>query len=88
MLIRLYGMYMYIHVCIFSAEAIAKYGEDNIKIYKSEFVPMYYAVVSTKHKCHMKLICAGKDEKVCKIYFDLSYLVMGEKILKSLQLIE
>jgi len=41
-----------------------KYGEINIKIYQSEFTPMYYAFSDHKVKTFMRLICAGKDEKI------------------------
>lgn len=49
-------------------EAIKKFGSDDIKIYKSSFVPMYYAVLKHKQFCHMKLICQGKQEKVVGLH--------------------
>jgi len=49
-------------------EAIAKYGSDNIKIYKSTFVNLYFSMFemepSEKPKTLAKLICAGVEEKV------------------------
>lgn len=48
--------------------AIQKYGFDNIKIYQSTFVPMYYAITEKKVNCYMKLICAGNEEKVVGLH--------------------
>ena len=45
-------------------EAIAEYGEDNIKIYKNTFVDMYYAVCEHKPRTLVKLIVQGDSEKV------------------------
>ncbi len=44
-------------------EARAEFGDD-IKIYVSGFVPMYYALGDRKQRSMMKLITAGDDEKV------------------------
>ena len=45
-------------------EAIAEYGEDNVKVYTSSFTAMYTAVTQHRQPCRMKLVCAGADEKV------------------------
>jgi glutathione reductase (NADPH) len=45
------------------AEARARYGDD-IKIYVSDFIGMYYALGTNKKRSVMKLITAGADEKV------------------------
>lgn len=45
-------------------EAVAKHGKDNVKIYNTSFTPLYHAVTQRKVKCVMKLVCAGKEEKV------------------------
>jgi glutathione reductase (NADPH) len=45
------------------AQARAKYAED-VKIYTSAFIPMYYALGEKKQRSMMKLITAGPDEKV------------------------
>uniref|UniRef100_A0A1I7X465 Glutathione-disulfide reductase n=1 Tax=Heterorhabditis bacteriophora TaxID=37862 RepID=A0A1I7X465_HETBA len=50
------------------AEAIAKYGKNEVTIYKSKFNPMYHAVTKHKEPCVMKLICAGEDEKVVGVH--------------------
>lgn len=36
-----------------------------MKIYSTSFNPLYHAVTQRKVKCVMKLVCAGKEEKVC-----------------------
>lgn len=45
-------------------EAIDKFGEDDIKIYKSRFTPMYFALTHNKIPVSMKLVTQGPDEKV------------------------
>ncbi|CAJ0576612.1 unnamed protein product, partial [Mesorhabditis spiculigera] len=49
-------------------EAIAKYGKDNISLYKSRFTPMYHAVCEHKETAFFKLICAGPEEKVVGVH--------------------
>lgn len=49
-------------------EAKEKYGADKIKIYRSTFVPMYYAMTENKVKCSMKLICLLPEEKVIGLH--------------------
>ncbi|MDV5171884.1 glutathione-disulfide reductase [Photobacterium rosenbergii] len=49
-------------------EAIAQYGEENVKVYKSGFTAMYTAVTSHRQPCKMKLVCAGPDEKVVGLH--------------------
>lgn len=44
-------------------EARAQYGDD-LKIYRSRFNPMRYALSEHKVPCTMKLITAGADEKI------------------------
>ena len=44
-------------------EARAEYGDD-VKIYSSGFIGMYYALGSNKQRSVMKLITAGADERV------------------------
>ncbi|KAH7694518.1 Protein GSR-1 a, partial [Aphelenchoides avenae] len=46
------------------AEAIVKYGKDQLTIYRSKFNPMLFAVTQHKEPTVMKLICAGDEEKV------------------------
>ncbi|CAG5122548.1 unnamed protein product [Candidula unifasciata] len=49
-------------------EAQRKYGQDKLKIYTSNFVPMYYSVLEHKMRCNMKLICVLPDEKVVGLH--------------------
>ena len=46
------------------AEAEAKFGHENLKIYKSKFTPLYHSMTSRKVLCHMKLICLLPTERV------------------------
>jgi len=54
------------------AQAIVKYGEDNIKIYRSKFANLYYGPWQVepddKPKTAMKLICAGEEELVVGLH--------------------
>lgn len=45
-------------------EAIAKYGEENVKIYQTHFDGMYFALSKHKQPTAMKLICTGREEKI------------------------
>lgn len=49
-------------------EAIAQFGEANVKVYTSSFTSMYTAVTAHRQACKMKLICAGDNEKVVGIH--------------------
>ncbi|NVK24432.1 MAG: glutathione-disulfide reductase [Gammaproteobacteria bacterium] len=49
-------------------EAIAQYGEENVKVYNSSFAAMYTAVTEHRQMTKMKLICAGDNEKVVGIH--------------------
>ncbi|NXY65022.1 GSHR protein, partial [Callaeas wilsoni] len=49
-------------------EAVATHGRDNVKIYSTSFTPLYHAVTQRKVKCVMKLVCAGKEEKVVGLH--------------------
>jgi glutathione reductase (NADPH) len=44
-------------------EAREKFGDD-VKVYTSDFIGMYYALGTNKRRSAMKLITVGKDEKV------------------------
>jgi len=51
------------------AEAIAEYGEENIKVYNSQFTALYQAITEDyRDPTRMKLICAGEAEKVIGIH--------------------
>ncbi|KAI6227164.1 Glutathione reductase [Aphelenchoides besseyi] len=49
-------------------EAIAKYGKEQLTIYRSKFNPMYFAVCKHKEPTVMKLICAGAEERVVGVH--------------------
>jgi glutathione reductase (NADPH) len=52
--------------------AIHKYGEANVKVYKSKFPNLYYGIFQMdgdeKPKTFMKLVCAGKEELVVGLH--------------------
>jgi len=54
------------------AQAIEKYGEENVKSYKSKFVNLYYGPwqvdPDSKPKTAMKLVCAGPEELVVGLH--------------------
>ncbi|MDN3652940.1 glutathione-disulfide reductase [Thalassotalea ponticola] len=45
-------------------QAKAQYGEDDIKVYTSQFTSMYTAVTQYRQPCRMKLVCQGDNEKI------------------------
>ena len=49
-------------------QALEQYGEENVKVYKSSFTPMYSAVTQHRQPCRMKLVCVGKDEKIVGLH--------------------
>ncbi|MGX7031373.1 glutathione-disulfide reductase [Vagococcus zengguangii] len=49
-------------------EALEQYGEDQVKIYRSQFNPMLYALQDRKVKSTMKLICVGPEEKIVGLH--------------------
>jgi len=51
-------------------QAREKYGDENIKVYKTEFTAMYYAMMDADHKgpTAYKVICQGPEEKVVGLH--------------------
>ena len=49
-------------------KAIAKYGEENIKVYKSSFTPMQTALGDNRQPSTMKLVTLGEDEKIIGLH--------------------
>ena len=49
-------------------KAIAKYGAENIKVYKSSFTPMYTALGNNRQPSTMKLVTLGEDEKIIGLH--------------------
>ncbi|MFT5712843.1 MAG: glutathione reductase (NADPH) [Glaciecola sp.] len=61
-------------------EAVAKYGESNIKVYNSSFAAMYTAVTSHRQATKMKLVCEGVNEKVVGLHgigFGMDEILQG-----------
>ncbi|MCF2856851.1 glutathione-disulfide reductase [Pseudoalteromonas sp. SMS1] len=61
-------------------QAIAEYGEDNVKVYNSTFAAMYTAVTQHRQPCRMKLVCAGPDEKIVGLHgigFAVDEMIQG-----------
>jgi glutathione-disulfide reductase len=59
-------------------EARRRYGQD-VKIYRNEFTPMRHALSTHPSTTAMKLVCAGRDEKIVGIH------VIGENADEMLQ---
>lgn len=51
-------------------DARKHFGDENIKVYKTSFTAMYYAMMEPEHKgpTSYKVVCAGKDEKVVGLH--------------------
>ncbi|MDP8099331.1 glutathione-disulfide reductase [Pasteurella atlantica] len=61
-------------------QAIEQYGEENVKVYTSSFTAMYTAVTQHRQPCRMKLVCAGKDEKIVGLHgigFGVDEMIQG-----------
>jgi len=51
-------------------DARKKHGDDNIKVYTSNFTAMYYSMMDADHKgpTAYKIVCAGKEEKIVGLH--------------------
>ncbi|REL37143.1 glutathione-disulfide reductase [Thalassotalea euphylliae] len=50
-------------------EAIEQYGEDQVKVYNSQFTALYQAITEDyRDPTRMKLVCVGKEEKIVGIH--------------------
>lgn len=50
-------------------EAVAQYGEDQVKVYTSQFTALYQAITEDyRAPTRMKLVCLGKEEKIIGIH--------------------
>ncbi|MGX2970142.1 glutathione-disulfide reductase [Ursidibacter sp. B-7004-1] len=61
-------------------QAIEQYGAENVKVYKSSFTPMYSAITQHRQPCRMKLVCAGKEEKIVGLHgigFGVDEMIQG-----------
>lgn len=50
------------------AEAVAKYGQEQIKVYRSGFAAMYNAITPHRALSTFKLVCQGVDEKIVGLH--------------------
>lgn len=50
------------------AEAVAKYGQEHIKVYRSSFAAMYNAITPHRALSTFKLVCQGVDEKIVGLH--------------------
>lgn len=50
------------------AQAVEKYGEENVKVYTSSFTSMYTALADHRQISRMKLVCAGKEERIVGLH--------------------
>ncbi|TMP45173.1 glutathione-disulfide reductase [Pseudoalteromonas citrea] len=61
-------------------DAIAQYGEEQVKVYSSSFAAMYTAVTAHRQPCKMKLVCVGPEEKVVGLHgigFAVDEMIQG-----------
>ncbi|XP_043228440.1 glutathione reductase, mitochondrial-like isoform X2 [Amphibalanus amphitrite] len=49
-------------------EARDKFGDAAVRVYRSSFAPLYYALSERKVKTHMKLVCAGDEQRVVGLH--------------------
>lgn len=49
-------------------QAREQYGDENVKVYKTSFVGMYYALLEHKGPTSYKLVCVGPEEKVVGLH--------------------
>ena len=50
-------------------EAISEYGQEQVKVYNSQFTALYQAITDEyRDPTRMKLICVGKEEKIVGIH--------------------
>lgn len=48
--------------------ARAEYGDTEVVVFKSSFVPMYYALTTRKPRCDMKLVTVGPQRRVVGVH--------------------
>lgn len=61
-------------------EAQARDQFDKVKVYTSNFTPMYSAITAYREPCQMKLICVGDDEKIIGLHgvgFGVDEMIQG-----------
>lgn len=46
------------------SEAIDRYGQAQVRVYTSSFVPMYHALTPNKPRAQMKLVTVGEEQRI------------------------
>jgi glutathione reductase (NADPH) len=62
------------------SQARAQYGDAEVKVYQSSFTAMYTAVTQHRQPARMKLVCAGKEERIVGIHgigFGMDEILQG-----------
>jgi glutathione reductase (NADPH) len=49
-------------------EAHARYGADNVKVYRAGFVPLYHSMTQAKPRSEMKLVTVGAEERIVGLH--------------------
>ena len=49
-------------------EARNNYGDDNVTVFNSSFVPMYHAMTEHKPRCDMKIVTVGPEKRVVGVH--------------------
>ncbi len=49
-------------------EARKRFGDGNVKTYKTSFSPLYHALTERKQQTRMKLVCQGENQKVVGLH--------------------
>lgn len=61
-------------------DAVAMYGADKVKVYRSTFASMYTAVTMHRQKVRMKLVCVGEEERIVGLHgigFGIDEMIQG-----------
>lgn len=63
--------------------AIAQYGAEHIKVYRSSFTPMYTALGTHRQPSKMKLVCLGEEERIIGLHgigYGVDEMVQGYSV--------
>jgi len=61
-------------------QARERFGDASVKVYQSSFTAMYTAVTQRRQRSRMKLVCAGKEERIVGIHgigFGMDEMLQG-----------
>lgn len=62
------------------SQAVDMYGASAVKVYQSNFTPMYSAITTHREPCRMKLVCIGDDQKIVGLHgvgFGVDEMIQG-----------